>query len=319
MKQNLLFSGHAGSFVRMAFVGILLLAFSPLAHAQNIKTITPEANMSVASYSTAEWSYTPEGELKMLLEPTSSMKNLFNSVNEGLVPGFQGATYLKYNFDVHYDASVGNAAFCYFMLQFPLAEGVSGSADVNYSGRSGKVSIKANNYDKEKGDYNYGEQVTVEKASFTLVLEYTVESANSFTTKIFVDGDVVDSYLTTLEGEFGTVSPNFNFNTMSYSAATAGDSYLLFKGIDYVPGPVVGVDDSSIAGVKAYSAQNRVYIQNEGDAVLQSAEILDLTGQVVYSGEATPVIDTNVAAGYYLVRLVSADGAASSFKVYLTK
>ncbi|MDD6211126.1 MAG: hypothetical protein PUB21_11045 [Bacteroidales bacterium] len=318
MKQNLLFSIHADCLFRMTFVAILFFqAFSLTVHGQNIKTLNPQTDMTVKSYSTADWSYTPEGDVKVWANVTRVPMTVFNEVNGDLIPGFGGTTYLKYNFDICYVPLDKPSASFYFSFQFSLTNGVDAIATVYFC--DFKVPVIAMNHDLVKDYFTFGERVDVGKLSFSLAFEYTVESANSFTTRVLVDGNEIDSFLTTFEGTFGLINPSFSFSTYSSDATTTGGSYMLFKGIDYIPGPLDGVDETSIVGVTVYSAHNRVYIKNEGNAVLQSAQILDMAGQVVYSGEAIPEIDMNVAAGYYLVRLISSEGAVSSFKVYLTR
>ena len=82
-----------------------------------------------------------------------------------------------------------------------------------------------------------------------------------------------------------------------------------------------GINDLTIASVKVYSHNDKVYIVNEQNIVVKNVEIFDANGRVVYVGGALnstrTEIQLSLAVGNYVVRL-SNDNASASYKVMLT-
>jgi hypothetical protein len=81
-----------------------------------------------------------------------------------------------------------------------------------------------------------------------------------------------------------------------------------------------GVADNDFANIKVYSHQNSVYIKNEGNAALKSAEIMDMTGRLVYRDailEMKSVITLQVANGVYSVKLTTQNERSSITKLVL--
>jgi|GEM_PF-1794339 len=75
-----------------------------------------------------------------------------------------------------------------------------------------------------------------------------------------------------------------------------------------------------LSGIKVYSHSNNIYVMNESNIDLNAIQVMDMKGQVVYETKATgyDVYNVNVATGYYVVRLISEDGAILAVKLYLT-
>ena len=82
-----------------------------------------------------------------------------------------------------------------------------------------------------------------------------------------------------------------------------------------------GINDLTIASVKVYSHNDKVYIVNEQNIAVKNVEIFDANGRVVYVGGALnstrTEIQLSLAVGNYVVRL-SNDNASASYKVMLT-
>lgn len=70
----------------------------------------------------------------------------------------------------------------------------------------------------------------------------------------------------------------------------------------------VSVDQNTFNNVNVYSNSNNVYIINETNINIESVEILDMTGSIIYRDDmkySNKIINLNVSNGIYIVRLIS--------------
>lgn len=83
-----------------------------------------------------------------------------------------------------------------------------------------------------------------------------------------------------------------------------------------------GIQENALASIKVYANNDKVYIDNDQNIAVKNVEIFDMNGKVVYFGGALQSTHTeipmSVAAGQYMVRLISNSNETSSYKVILT-
>lgn len=90
-----------------------------------------------------------------------------------------------------------------------------------------------------------------------------------------------------------------------------------------VPAPIdtTGVENYVQNLIKVYGVVNNIYVVNDNNVNISNIQVYDVYGQLLYNGQANSnpeVISMNVAAGTYMVRLVT-DKGVCNYKLYLRK
>lgn len=83
----------------------------------------------------------------------------------------------------------------------------------------------------------------------------------------------------------------------------------------------VGIDDVGLSDIKVYSQANTIHIVDDSQTRFPSVQVIDVMGRVLYEtgavGSCSFTVD--IPAGYYVVRLITEEGATFTTKLHLTE
>ena len=165
--------------------------------------------------------------------------------------------------------------------------------------------------------YRFRTRITV-TALNTTIPEYTIIASAGIGGSISPNGTVSVLENQTQRFDF---NPDVNYeieNVWIDSVANplaVSNKYYIFEAVtsdhtihvEFKEGEI-GINDCTIQNVRIYSYLNSVYIENRHQIPLNSIEIMDMTGRVIYSSSSVKSpISLDIAKGAYIVRLMSND------------
>ena len=136
-----------------------------------------------------------------------------------------------------------------------------------------------------------------------------------------------DDVLTKIDVTTSTTYTDTEWSTLSagtYSYAVAAEyinnNVSINRYTNTLENKGVSIDNVDISDIQIYSHLNTIYIKNESNIPLKSAQVIDMQGRIVHETEVSrsAMFSVEVTTGHYVVKLVSEDGNVITTKLYLT-